>query len=107
MPTLAKIGTTATRVQESPDGSRSLWYHDTEVVRVKGPWVVLRTDGYWTVTTKTRMNQASNQWGLGFKVSQFCGVWRVTCWSPSGVFLSEHSFKGEGIRFNWQTGELG
>lgn len=96
-----------TRVQESPNGECSVWLHGTEIVRANPDWIVLRTDGHWTVTTKRRMNEASKALGLRFNVHSLCRVWRVTVWSPTGVWLAEHSFKGDGMRFNRHTGALG
>lgn len=55
-------------------------YHDTDVVMVHGDGrVTLRTGGWFTATTKVRMNQAANQFGLGFQVGQKDGKWSVRC----------------------------
>jgi hypothetical protein len=54
--------------------------HATDVVtfdtRGRGN-VILRTDGWYTVTTKRRMNEASEHFGLGFRVIQRNHKWRV------------------------------
>lgn len=53
-------------------------YHRTAVVTVrKDNSIVLDSGGHRTATTKLAMNQASNQAGLGFKVYQKSGDWRV------------------------------
>jgi hypothetical protein len=39
--------------------------------------VILNTDGWKTPTTKTRMNQASAQYGLGYHVYQKAGQWYI------------------------------
>lgn len=54
-------------------------YHDTDVVRFDDPRlkIVLNTGGWKTATTKTRMNQASNQFGLEYEVYQKKGDWFV------------------------------
>jgi hypothetical protein len=64
-------------------------YHNTDVVRFDDPRlkIVLNTGGWKTATTKTRMNQASNQFGLGYQVSQKKGDWFV-------------DYKGKTIPFN-------
>ncbi len=59
----------------------SVVYHSTEVVRVErdliGNVITLRSGGYRTATTKTRINQAANAYGLGFQVFQKAGDWYV------------------------------
>lgn len=47
-----------------------VWYHKTCVVEFTDDWVKFHTGGWQTVTTRLRMNQASNQFGLGWGVSQ-------------------------------------
>ena len=39
--------------------------------------IILRTGGWKTVTTKTRMNQAASEFNLGFMVSQEDYAWFV------------------------------
>jgi len=73
-----KIGKTATSVKQGADGSISVRYHATEVVRVDPDGVIhLDTGGWTTNTTKTRMNQTANQFGLGFHVYQENFEWFV------------------------------
>jgi hypothetical protein len=57
-------------------------YHNTTVVAVSPKSVCLNSGGWRTVTTKLRMNQASNQFGLGFQVWQKDFNWYVTL--PNG-----------------------
>jgi len=57
----------ATRVTRV-DGILQVWYHRTPVVTVDAKKIVLDTGGWKTRTTKTRMNQASNEFGLGYHV---------------------------------------
>jgi len=52
-------------------------YHHTEVVKWNHEHIILNSNGYQTYTTKTRMNQTSNQYGLGFQVYQQDFVWYV------------------------------
>ena len=63
------------------DGVTRVILHKTEVVkftRLDGRLVVtLDSGGYQTVTTKSRMNQASDHYCLGFSVYQEKGKWYV------------------------------
>jgi hypothetical protein len=73
-----KVTGVATSIRTDPDGTH-VRYHDTDVVSfsyVKS-LITLRTGGWRTVTTKTRMNQAANQFNLGFQVAQKDGDWTV------------------------------
>ncbi len=45
-------------------------FHNTDVVKFTPKTITLNTGGYETATTKTRMNQTSNQFGLGYTVTQ-------------------------------------
>ena len=54
-----------------------VWYHSTCVVEFNSHLIKLCTGGWKTVTTKRRMNQASNQFGLGYGVYQKKGDWFV------------------------------
>jgi hypothetical protein len=77
MPRMNKIGSTATNVSQR-DGVLTVRYHSTDVVTVHGNGLVtLNSGGYHTYTTKARMNQASQQFGLGFTVFQKDYDWFV------------------------------
>ena len=53
-------------------------YHNTVVVMlVDDRYVTLDNGGYYTATSKRRMNQASLQYSLGFGVYQSDFVWYV------------------------------
>ena len=60
-------------------GNFLFYYHGTCVVRYSPSkeTVTLNSNGWLTVTTKRRMNQASNQFHLGFQVVQRAGDWYV------------------------------
>lgn len=58
-------------------GMITITYHSTPVVKFDDKKIILNTGGWKTVTTKTRMNQASNQFGLGYDVQQKSGTWLV------------------------------
>ena len=53
-------------------------YHNTKVVKWDKDKITLDSGGWRTKTTKNRMNQASNQFGLGFQVYQSKGEWFVS-----------------------------
>lgn len=72
---------TATTVVTNEDGTESCLYHQTKIVtwdRATRGTAVLNSGGYRTATTKTRMNEVSKHYGLGFCVFQKCGDWFVT-----------------------------
>jgi hypothetical protein len=73
-----KIGSTATSVS-STNGRLSVRYHATEVVAadLSNGIVTLDSGGWHSYTTKARMNQASNQFGLGYTVAQKDHSWFV------------------------------
>lgn len=76
MACMNKIGTHATAVYS--DGEETtVRYHGTTVVTFDSRRILLRTGGWETHTTKTRMNQASNQFHLGYHVYQEKGEWFV------------------------------
>lgn len=52
-------------------------YHQTKVVRWNDNEIILDAGGYFTTTTKTRMNEVSEHYGLGFSVFQKDGNWFV------------------------------
>lgn len=47
--------------------------HQTDIVTVTPDFIRLNTGGWNTVTTRARMNQASQELGLGFRVYQKAG----------------------------------
>jgi hypothetical protein len=71
-----QLGTTATRVYQE-DGMTCVRYHATDVVKFNEHVIELDTGGWETPTTKLRMNQASNQFNLGFYVYQKDYIWHV------------------------------
>jgi hypothetical protein len=72
-----KVGKTATKITER-DGMTHVRYHNTDVVSFDSSKVILRTNGWKTVTTKARMNQTANEFNLPFHVSQVKGEWVVS-----------------------------
>ncbi len=79
MTTTHTLGRVATSIRPLPDKSGfQVWYHKTPVVTVTDKTIVLNTGGWRTVTTKRRMNQAANQFGLGFSVHQADFAWTIS-----------------------------
>lgn len=67
------------RAQLTVNGARHYVYHRTAVVIVNSDRTIRLDSGGWrTATTRTAMNQASNQDELGFRVFQRAGDWLVT-----------------------------
>jgi hypothetical protein len=66
-----------TKIYKDEEGYTNIQYHSTVVVRFNDLVSRLYTGGWKTLTTKTRMNQASHEFGLGFHVYQKNGKWYV------------------------------
>lgn len=72
---------TARRIEtDGNGGDMKFFYHRTAIVIVQKlpAQISLNSGGYRTATTKLAMNQASNQFSLGFQVWQQKGDWFVT-----------------------------
>lgn len=80
-----KVGKWATTIFKDGDYT-NIVYHNTTVVKFDTNRIVLNTDGWFTNTTKTRMNQASNEFNLGYHVYQDKGIWYVTFKDTTYVF---------------------
>lgn len=74
---LQKVSKNNTQATKDGDEMRVI-LHGTTVVKWNAKTITLNTGGYYTHTTKTRMMQASNEYGLGFNVFQRRGEWFVT-----------------------------
>ena len=85
-----QLGTHATTVSGDDRHHTIVTYHKTQVVKASAEEIILNTGGWFTPTTKTRMNQASNQFDLGFHVYQKTHQWYV-------------DFEGETIEFTDST----
>ena len=102
-----RLGTHATS-HYVKDGILHVIYHGTEVVRMdfNHDILLLDTGGWKTNTTKARMNQASNQYNLGYTVYQKDYQWYVELDSGEVIpfkdnklvidMLSESSFSSRG-----------
>jgi hypothetical protein len=74
MANMYQIGKTATTISQR-DGKTIITYHSTDVVTFDAKEIVLNADRWFTQTTKTRMNQTSNVFQLGYMVYQKAGEW--------------------------------
>jgi hypothetical protein len=70
------IGKTATKVFNE-DGITTVRYHDTDIVQFTRGTIYLNTGGWFTATTKRRMNQTSDLFDLGYTVYQRDFTWHV------------------------------
>ena len=77
MARMEKVGSVATVVKVT-ENHTAVRYHNTDVVMFDSENIVLDNGGYLTLTTTTRMNQASNEFNLGYKVRRKLGEMIVT-----------------------------
>lgn len=94
---MSRRGTLAGGVATSVIGDMSngaVSYHGTVVVLWDRERITLNSGGWLTATTKKRMNQASNEYDLGFSVYQSKHQWYVT--TVDGRKFEFH----DGITFN-------
>ena len=59
------------------EGMQACIYHQTAVVSWDDTRVILRSGGWETRTTKTRMNEVAHEYGLGYFVWSTKGEWWV------------------------------
>lgn len=80
MSKLNKVGSHKTVIYADTSGQLKVKYHNTDVVTVHHDTdsITLNTGGWFSNTTKTRMNQASQQFNLGYSVHQKKYEWYVT-----------------------------
>ena len=78
--------------------SGTVVYIHTDIVSWKNGKITLNSDGWETVTTKRKMNQASNQFALGFGVFQKDFKWFVDL--PNGQTVDYY----DGITFDRYEG---
>ena len=72
-----EVRSRSTAIFTDDDGMTKVVYHRTPVVAFDTKRVILHSGGYQTATTKLRMNQAANQFALGFQVFQRNYDWFV------------------------------
>ncbi len=74
---MREVGKLATSVFTDDDGFTKVVYHSTVVAQWNRDIIMLDSRGWRTATTKVRMNQASNQFRLGYHVYQEDFEWFV------------------------------
>jgi len=79
MTQLHSVGQRATSIYQDTGHNRfmTVRYHATDVVKWNEKLIVLKSGGWLTATTRTRMNQAANQFDLGYRVFQKNFKWYV------------------------------
>jgi hypothetical protein len=85
---------------QDPDGT-IIRYWNTDIVKFNRYWVHLNNGGWHTATTKTRMNQASNQFNLGYRVYQKDYQWYIV--TPDG---KNHTYQ-DGTTFSFARTPIG
>ena len=102
---------------------RTTWEHDatrgsvtyihTRIVAWEGDNVTLNSGSWQTITTKRKMNQAANQFGLRFYVYQKRGEWFVDIKNPAYTPGGDAPYwQGlaipfrDGMTFDMYTGEV-
>ena len=88
-----KVGKHMTSKGRNDQGQTTVTYWDTDVVSWDHKVIILDTGGWGSATTKLRMNQASQEFGLGYRVWQKDFNWYV-------------DYEGETLEFNDRTLEL-
>lgn len=72
-----KLGTGHTIVKTDKTGKTTVTFWNTDIVKFDSKTITLNSGSYRTATTKTRMNQSSNQFNLGYTVTQENYKWYV------------------------------
>lgn len=86
-----RVSGVSTTVKREENGRLVVRYHWTDVVVVEPNGDIrLDTNGWRTATTKLRMNQAANQYGLGYTVWQKDFAWFVR-WQGKDIEFSENT----------------
>jgi len=76
------------------EGYTRVVYHSTCIVKFNHEEVILNSGGYSTATTKTRMNQASSQFELGYHIFQKDFDWFVRFYNQEGILQVVPFFDG-------------
>lgn len=89
----------ATTIERDGDEDRYIYHHTAVVVHDRLRHIITLDSGGWrTATTKTRMNQASFEFDLGFTVHQKAYEWYVV--TKAGKLVFER-----GMRIDMATGK--
>lgn len=101
MTQINKVGKVSTCIY-GDNGYINVRYHSTIVTKFNDSEIILNSGGWLTYTTKSRMNQVSNQFDLGYQVYQDDFTWYVVInrdWNNPVVFY-------DGIKFIRKNGYL-
>lgn len=74
-------------------GGINVWFHGTLILTFDQERIILTSGGYKTATTKRRMNQASEEFDLGFRVYQEGYRWYVNYKNEKYVFAENLTLK--------------
>ena len=82
-------------------------YRGTTIVKWDADTITLDADGYWTVTTKRKLNQADREFTLGYGVYQKAHVWYVTTKRGTyrffdGMVIDRHTGAVRGLDMKWR-----
>ena len=81
-----QIGSHKTTISSDADNRLIVTYHSTQVVkRANNGAITLNSGGDRSNTTKNRMNQAANQYSLGYQVFQRKFEWFVKYLSQDNI----------------------
>lgn len=86
------IGKHATNIINNGD-MIAIIYHSTPVVSFDAEKIILNSGGWRTATTKTRMNQTSKQFDLGFRVYQKNFDWFIDYNGQTYDFIDNVQFE--------------
>lgn len=89
-----------TSVETDEQGKTRVVYYATAVVVFDRGEIVLNTGGWWTATTRLRMNQASREFGLEYLVFMKEGKWYVRYGEQ------DRPFDAERVRLDRKSGEV-
>jgi len=84
MPRMNKLSTYCTTIAQAGD-LIVVTYRKTQIVAFDRRYISLRTGGWDSVTTRRKMNQAANQFGLGYSVYRDKGESYVR--TPAGAVV--------------------
>ncbi len=79
-------------------------YYETAIVTFNNDEIILYTGGWWTWSTKDRMNRASKYFKLGYTVS-WKGKGENKQWYVT-YQGAKHEFNNEKIRLDRKTGKM-
>lgn len=95
-----QLGTYKTSIRRNKGGQTKVVYYKTAVVTFTDDQIWLDTGGWWTRTTRVRMNQASRQFQLGYRVYEKGSKWYIAFGNKS------HDFSANQMKLDRRTGQV-